>query len=347
MRCAIITDQHFGARKGSKIFHDYFKSFYDNVFFPVIEKKEIKYVIDMGDTFDNRKSIDFWSLEWAKKNYYERLRELGVKVFTIIGNHTTFYKNTNQLNTIETLLSEYDNVIPISNPKDILVGDLSILMIPWINSENQEYSYNKISSSNSKVAMGHLELNGFYAHRGHVQESGMDPKIFDKFSRVFSGHYHTRSDNGKIFYLGNPYEIYWNDFNDKRGFHIFDTKTFDLETIENPYKIFEKIYYNDTPIENFNFEDYKNKIVKIIINKKSDSKNLELFLDKLYKIGVHELKIIENFDFDIDTCLEDVGEFEDTISILDNYVESLEPSFDKSKLKNVIHKIYKDACEII
>ena len=41
MKIAIITDQHFGARKNSKFFHDYFLKFYNDIFFPAIEKEGI------------------------------------------------------------------------------------------------------------------------------------------------------------------------------------------------------------------------------------------------------------------------------------------------------------------
>lgn len=347
MKFAIITDQHFGARKGSKIFHDYFKLFYENIFFPTIEKENIKCIIDMGDTFDNRKSIDFWSLEWAKKNYYDKLRSLGVTVYSIVGNHTSYYKNTNNLNAINTLLAEYDNVVCVSNPSDLNVFGLNILMIPWINNDNIQESLNVITSSTSKIAMGHLELNGFVAHRGHVQETGMDPKIFKKFDKVFSGHYHTRSDDGKIFYLGNPYEIYWNDYNDIRGFHLFDSETLELNPVNNPYKMFMKIDYSDTEIKGFDFESFKEKIVKVVITKKTDSKNLEQFLDCLYKVGVHELKIIENYDIDLDTNFDENEKFEDTISILNGYVESIESNLNKSKIKDIIHSVYKEACEMV
>jgi hypothetical protein len=62
MKVAIITDQHFGARKNSKLFHDYFLKFYNDIFFPYLEENNIKVVIDMGDTFDSRKGID---LAWV------------------------------------------------------------------------------------------------------------------------------------------------------------------------------------------------------------------------------------------------------------------------------------------
>ena len=75
MKVAIITDQHFGARKNSKLFHDYFLKFYEEVFFPTLEEQNIKTVIDMGDTFDSRKGIDFSALAWAKNHYYDRLQQ--------------------------------------------------------------------------------------------------------------------------------------------------------------------------------------------------------------------------------------------------------------------------------
>ena len=71
MKIAIITDTHFGARKGSKVFHDFFQKFYDDIFFPTLEEKGITTCIHMGDAFDNRKNIDFWALNWAKKNVYD------------------------------------------------------------------------------------------------------------------------------------------------------------------------------------------------------------------------------------------------------------------------------------
>ena len=118
MKVAIITDQHFGARKNSKLFHDYFLKFYNEVFFPYLEEHGITTVVDMGDTFDSRKGIDFAALTWAKTNYYDRLRDMGVTVHTIVGNHTAYYKNTNDVNAVDLLLREYDNVIVYSEVFD-------------------------------------------------------------------------------------------------------------------------------------------------------------------------------------------------------------------------------------
>ena len=144
-------------------------------------------------------------------------------------------------------------------------------------------------------------------------EDGMESKLFDKFKRVFSGHYHTRSDDGQIFYLGNPYEMFWNDVNDTRGFHIFDTETLEHTPVNNPFKLFYNIYYEDTPHQMFDTTDYENKIVKVIVKKKSSPKNFEKFIDKLYSAGIHELKIVENFEIQESEEFE-VEDSENTIS---------------------------------
>jgi len=346
MKVAIITDQHFGARKNSKLFHDYFLKFYNDIFFPTLEKEGITTVVDMGDTFDSRKGIDFSALSWAKNNYYDRLQQMGVTVHTIVGNHTAYYKNTNEVNAVDLLLREYDNVTVYSEPIEVKLDKLKVLFIPWINQENQETTFNLIKKTSCKCAMGHLELNGFRAHRGHVMEDGMDCKVFDKFKLVYSGHYHTRSNNGAVFYLGNPYEMFWNDVNDTRGFHIFDTETLEHTPVNNPYKMFHNIYYEDTPYQTLDTREYENKIVKVIVRKKSDTKKFEKFIDKLYSSNVAELKVVENFAIQESEEFE-AFESEDTLSILNRYIEESEVSLDKSVIQKLIQEVYQEACEIV
>jgi DNA repair exonuclease SbcCD nuclease subunit len=343
MKVAILTDSHYGARKGSKFIHDYFELFYKNVFFPALEEHGVQTVIHMGDAFDSRKSIDYQSLQWAKRVVFEPLSKY--EVHMIVGNHDCYYKNTNEVNSPELLLEDYSNIHKYSSPQTVKVGGIDIAFIPWICSENYEETLQHIKKTKAKVAMGHLELNGFRAHRGHTMEDGMDASVFDKFKKVFSGHFHTRSDNGKIFYLGNTYEIYWNDVNDTRGFHIFDTETLEHTPINNPYKLFYNIYYEDTPYQMFDATEYENKIVKVIVRKKSKAKNFEKFIDKLYSIGVQDLKIIENFDIQ-ETEEFQIEEDENTLSILNRYIDEAEIQLDRKIVKSLIQDIYKQACEV-
>jgi len=346
MKVAIITDQHFGCRKNSKLFHDYFLKFYNDIFFPTLEKEGISVVVDMGDTFDSRKGIDFSSLAWAKDNYYDRLKDMGVRVHTIVGNHTAYYKNTNEVNAVDLLLREYENVTVYSEPTEVELDKLPVLFIPWINKENEEKTCKLIEKTACNCAMGHLELQGFRVNKHVVMDHGMESKLYQKFQKVFSGHYHTRSNNGTVFYLGNPYEMFWSDVNDKRGFTIFDTETLDHTPVNNPYRLFYNIYYEDDNYQTFDTREYENKIVKVIVRKKSDTKKFEKFVDKLYASNVADLKVVENF------VVEDPEEFEvfeseDTLSILNRYIEEAEIALDKSVIQNIMRTTYQEACELI
>ena len=345
MKVAIITDQHFGARKNSNLFHEYFLKFYNNIFFPELESRGIDTIIDMGDTFDNRKGIDFAALKWAKDNYYDRLTSY--TIHTIVGNHTAYYKNTNEVNAIDLLLREYPNITCYSDTTEVKIGRLKSLMVPWICKENEDETFKRIKTSKAKVVFGHLELNGFTATSGHVMMNGYETDTYDKFAKVFSGHYHTRSTDGKIYYLGNPYEMFANDTGDSRGFHIFDTETLETEEIRNPYRMFYNIYYEDDNAQTFDARQYRDKIVKLFVKKKTYPKKFEKFVDKLYAANIAELRIVENFN-DINDTVDDTDiESEDTISLLNRYVEETETTLNKSQIQGLIQEIYREACELV
>ena len=344
MQVALINDTHWGARKGSKLFHDYFELFYKNVFFPTLEQYGITTVIHMGDAFDSRKSIDYQSLEWSKRVVFDPLSKYDVHM--IVGNHDSYYKNTNNTNSPELLLNDYPNIKTYSSPTEIKVDKLNILLLPWICMDNQEQSLKMIQKTKAKVAMGHLELQGFRVNRSLVMEHGLEANIFKNFKKVFSGHYHTRSDNGTVFYTGNPYEIYWTDVNDTRGFTIFDTETLEHIPINNPYKMFHNIYYEDTNYQTFDTREYENKIVKVIVRKKTDTKKFEKFIDKLYTANIAELKVVENFDLQESEEFE-AFESEDTFSILHRYITDSDCTLNKTIIGNILEEVYKEALEMI
>ena len=344
MKIGIYTDSHYGAKKGSKHLHDYFELFYKNVFFPALEEHGVETVIHMGDAFDSRKSIDYQSLEWAKRVVFDPLKKYDVHM--IVGNHDCYYKNTNNVNSPALLLKDYPNIKTYSSPTNTKVCGIDMTFIPWICSENYDETLKVIQKSKAKVAMGHLELKGFRVNKHLVmEEHGLEANLFSNFTKVFSGHYHTRSDNGTVFYLGNPYEMYWTDVNDTRGFHIFDTETLEHTPINNPYKLFYNIYYEDTPHQTFDAREYEKKIVKVIVRKKSNIKSFEKFIDKLYSCGIQELKIIENFEIQ-ESEEFNIDEDENTISILNRYIDESEFNYNKTIIKGILQDIYKQASEV-
>ena len=264
----------------------------------------------------------------------------------IIGNHTAYYKNTNDLTGVGLFLREYDNVKIYPEAEEVRLDKTKFLFVPWINAENQDKTFELIEKSDSPCVMGHLELNGFMATRGHFMEHGMDSSVFNKFDRVYSGHYHMRSNKDNIFYLGNPYEMYWNDVNDRnRGFHLFDTDTLEHTPVNNPYQLFHNLYYEDTPHQMLDITKYDQKILKVIVRKKSDPKQFEKYIDKLYSSNLAELKIVENFDFTEGEEFE-ADESEDTISLLNRYIQESEVDLDKSVITEILQDVYREACEV-
>lgn len=343
MKICLLTDTHWGSRKSSKLFQDYFELFYKNVFFPTLEKYDIKTVLHLGDAFDNRRFIEFDGLEWTQRVVLDPLSKYNVHM--IVGNHDVAFKNSNRINSPSLLLKNYQNISVYWKPTEINVEGLDVLMIPWINSENEQEVQEAIQKSKCRVAMGHFELNGFIAHRGHVMEDSRDPDSLYKFEKVFSGHYHTRSDNGKIFYTGNPYEIYFNDVDDERGFTIFDTETLEHEFVSNPYKLHYQIVYDeDKP---FLPKDLNNKLVRVVIRNKKSVRKFEKYIEKINEQCPHELKIIENLETTFSESVNENLESEDTMSILYSYIDESEITLDKPKLKNIINEVYSSAMDLV
>jgi len=342
-KVALITDTHFGVRKGSQIFHDYFSQFYNSTFFPLLDSRSIDTVVHLGDCFDVRKGIDYWSLDWAKTNFFDPLKERGIQLILIVGNHDIFYRESLSINAPSLNLAEYDNITIIDTPRTVSVRDTNVFMVPWICAGNAERFTQELDATTADISMGHLELAGFYANKDYQCQHGTDPKVFQQFQTVFSGHFHKKSTRGNITYLGNPYQLYWNDEGDTRGFHLFDLETQELEFIENPNTMFHKIYYDEGKSSLINPNKYKDSYVKVIVEGSSSPVKLSRVVDKLYDTGIHDIKIIENIDISIDEDVE--VEAEDTLTTLTNYVNAME-DVNKDGVISIFKSLYVEAQEV-
>jgi hypothetical protein len=167
---------------------------------------------------------------------------------------------------------------------------------------------------------------------------------------VFSGHYHHRSNQDNIHYLGNPYELTWQDYNDPRGFHLFDIDTLDLEFIENPNVMFHRITYDDkensiTEITNKDLSKYTGTYVKVVAVNKTNPYLFDKFMSNLYNVNPVDVTIAEDI-IDLTEGLDDdiVNQAEDTISIINKFVDGIkEEHINNDKLKSVLKELYIEA----
>ena len=350
MKIAIITDQHFGSRNDSISFLDFYQKFYDETFFPKLIKNHITTLLILGDTFDRRKYVNFLSLKRTKEMFFDKLLELGIEVHMLAGNHDTYFKNSDTVNSVDLLLKEYTNVHVIDTPQTIEVCGVKICMIPWICADNHQDCMNEIQNTDATICMGHFEIAGFAMYKGMASE-GLNRSIFRKFINTFSGHYHHKSSADGIFYLGNPYQLTWSDYDDVRGFHLYDLNGCQLEFIANPNEMFYKIIYNDINFKGYipkRLEDlslYSNKYVKVVVLNKNNPYLFDKFMEKLYNVNPIDVTIIEDIIDLTETGNDDIiTQSEDTLTILNKFVDSVqEDNIDNNRLKSILHEIYVEA----
>lgn len=350
MKIALITDTHIGARNDAIVFSNYFLDFFEQDFLPYLDDNGIDTIIHLGDLFDRRKYANFRTLHEWRTRFFNRLRDSGIKMHVILGNHDIYYKNTNHINSVSELVEHYDNIIVYDKPEVHEFDDCGILFLPWINQENVTEALEAITKANTDIAMGHLEIKGFEMFRGHFnQDKGLDIATFKNFDLVLSGHFHHKSTNGSIHYLGSPYEMVWSDWGDNRGYHIFDTNTREVLFVENPRKIFHKFYYNDSKepkekILEVDFSQYKDQYIKVIVSHKSNPYLFDRFIELIEKANPADLSITE-LAYEEGDLEDESFEGKDTLTILREYIESL-PLQNKSELIDLCREIYLEAAKM-
>ena len=351
MQIALLNDTHFGARNDSLIFDDYFHNFYDKIFFPYLKDHNIKTLIHLGDIVDRRKFINYRIAHNFRHKFLQRLWAEKIDTHILIGNHDIYFRNTNKVNAVQELCTTYDGVNEpwiYEEAKVVDFDGLKILMLPWINPENEAESLDILKKAEADICMGHLDLNGFRMMDSIVQTHGYDKSIVQRFERTYSGHFHHKNDDGQVFYLGSQYEMTWSDYNNQKGFHILDTETREIEFIKNPYTIFKKLIYDDTETnyDRMNIKPFHQKFIKLIVSHKKDNQMFDRLLERMYnKISVHELKILEDYsDLSATNVSDDVVEgSEDTLTLVNNYVDQLPVDLDKEKLKIMIKETFIEA----
>lgn len=347
-KVALITDTHWGARGDSIIFGDYISKFYSEQFFPYLIENDIKHVIHLGDALDRRKFVNFVTAKRFKEDFIIPLDENNIDAYFIIGNHDTYFKNTNEVNCMNVLFGR--NVKSYDKPDRITIDGTDIVLMPWICSGNYDECMEYISNTKAQILFGHLDISGFQMYKGIASaHEGLDRNIFSKFDLVCSGHFHHKSHEDNIHYLGAPYEMTWSDYNDPRGFHIFDTNTRDLTFIQNTFTMFTKVFYDDSDrekqnqMDDYNFDSIKNKYVKVVVKNKVNVHLFDLFIDRLNAVGPAHMQVVEdNLNLDLDDDTEIINEAEDTITIIKKYIDALQIKNQKT-VENLFMDLYHEA----
>jgi len=350
-KVAIISDSHYGVRGDNIHFLDMTKSFLDNVFFPTLEEQKIQTIIHLGDLVDKRKSISYLTAKRLREDFLTPL-ELYTSHF-IVGNHDCQFKNTNDVNALTELLGTDNPSISIyTKAKEIQVGGYKILLIPWICDDNREHSMKLIQNTTAQLCMGHLEIQGFEMYKGSVATHGESRTTFDKFDMTLSGHYHHRSSDGCITYVGSHGEFTWSDYDDPRGFHILDLNTRELTFYKNPYTMFTKLWYSDLEKQLEDLLDLDSSVVtgkyiKLIVTNKTNPYWFDIYCSKLEKMDPISIQIVEDhLNLNLDDAEDIVDEAESTIDIFRKHIDQIEGNVNKLKLELLMTDLYTQALTV-
>jgi DNA repair exonuclease SbcCD nuclease subunit len=349
MKIVLLGDLHIGGRNDSLVFSLHVKKFFDDLFFPYLIENDIKTVIQVGDIFDRRKYINFKSLYDSKKYFFKKLSDFNINLVTIPGNHDIYYKDTLEVNALDLLLREYKNIEIILTPQEKEIDGVKFLFLPWICEENEQASLEAVNNSTANFCVGHLQLVGYEMRRGVLSDHGHNAKLFNKFEKVYTGHFHHQSLIGNIFYIGTPYEIDWSDYDELKGFHVFDTETHEDYFVKNDKCLFYKIDYNEKDynidnVKDLNFTQYKNTYVKVIVKNKTNQFLFDLFIDKLERAEVYDLQIVEeSLLTQLDEIDIDVDQTQDTLTIMYNFIDQMETSIERNSIKMFLNELYTEA----
>jgi DNA repair exonuclease SbcCD nuclease subunit len=352
MKIAILGDTHHGMRGDSLDFHRYYEKFYSQIFFPYLKENGIDTVFQLGDLFDRRKFINFNSLYLVRKYFFEPLKENNIQFHTLLGNHDVAYKNTLEVNSSSLLLNDYGNITIHSSFDTVNFDGIDVDVVPWICDDNQTDIFNKIKESRSQICFGHFEIAGFEMDRGNICHEGIDKSSLKKYDIVLTGHFHHKSSDGHITYVGTPGEMTWSDYNDPRGFHIFDTDTREFTFIQNPYRMFYKVTYDDTKQDfeywkQYNYTQHHDTYVKVVVLNKQNPFMFDTVIDNLYKCGISDLSIVEDFsEMSLDQDQELIDQAEDTMTILSKYIDGLQLNVEPDKLKTIMRELYVEALNV-
>jgi len=346
MKIALINDTHFGARNDSPIFLEYFLSYFENEFFPYLKKHNITTVFHLGDLLDRRKYVNFHTLYAVQSRFIKPIEEMDLDFYCTIGNHDTYFRNTNDINSVRELFGSKMHII--SSPCEIEMDNgIKFLALPWINKSNYDESIKSIKNTNAEYVIGHLEIAGFQVLRGVKHEEGLDVNVFNKFEKVFSGHFHCKQADKNVEYLGTQYQITFNDLNERKGFYVFDTDTRELEYVRNPNKLFHQLGYDDKNCDMMetNVDDFNKSFVKLVVQNKTNPIGFDSFMQRLYDAGAYEVSVIEDYSDQqtMTSSVEDVSK--DTLSLINEEIDKLE-NIDTNKLKKMIHELYVESLTV-
>jgi len=349
-RIWILGDMHLGVRSNSLEWLQIHKDFFEKQFIPHLKKhvKDGDILVQVGDSFDNRQSINLKVLHYAV-DLFERLGEI-LPTHVIAGNHDIWAKKSNDVTSIDSL-KWIPNVSIYKEPKMLKWAGKNVLMMPWrIGPEHEAETLAEFPSAD--ILFCHSEVTGVSLNSKVKNIHGIDISAYRNFEAVYSGHIHYRQTKGVLRLVGTPYELTRSDINNTKGFNMVDLSTMEETFIENIIspkfvKFFLANIY-DMTLGDFK-EAIKDNFVDLYVPAHiATTSALSKLINKIQGIGRRIEPTIYDEDSLVDIEMSDINEDDlyknyDVINLIKVYLENSTYD-DKTKEKiesklNMLHSL--------
>lgn len=351
-RIWILGDMHLGVRSSSLEWLEMMKDFYDNQFIPTLLEnyQEGDVLVQVGDAFDNRQSINIKVLSYAV-DLFERLGAI-LPTHVICGNHDIWAKKSNDITSIDSL-KWIPNVAIYKEPKEFEWADKKVLLMPWRrDTEHEKETLEEYPDAN--IVFCHSEVRGIKLNKKVDNFHGVEASTYDRFDAVYSGHIHYRQRRGRLRMVGTPYELTRSDMDNTKGFDLVNLDDMQETFFENTISPkFVKFYL--TQLYNVSLGDFKNAIENnyvdlFIPSHIATSSALSRLINKVQKSSRKiEPNIYEQETF-LDKDMYDMDEIEDLyknyniLHLCNTYVDSLNHDEEtKDQIKARLRKLH-DFC---
>jgi len=288
-----IADLHIGVHQNSIFWHETALKWAEWLKDELIKKK-IKDIFILGDLYHYRDEIAVNTIHVV--NQILKLWE-DFNIVILVGNHDAFYKDRSDVNSL-SILNGWKNITVISEPATYTILGKNATFLPW--------GADVKTVGKADIIFGHLEIESFKmnSHK-HCDHGIKSTDLLSKAQLIMTGHFHLRDerkyDNKTIVYVGNPFEMDFGDTGSTKGYYILDFNDLSFKFFENSLSPkHKKITLSDlTSFKSLTASEVKdtvtNNIVKLIVDKKITTDNIELLIQK---IGAHK-----PFNFSVDYSL--------------------------------------------
>lgn len=360
MTIAALTDTHTGARSSSSIFRSYMKYWYDTDFFPKLKEQGITTILHLGDFFDNRNSISVLDIDFVVNDFAKQLVDGGFQFIVILGNHDVAFKNTNKIHSLTVLKAAAPNNVQVIDECTTQAIDGQIYaLVPWINSENYDATMQFLANHEDKdktVVAGHFEIAGakMYANSSHC-DHGLDAELFKDFQEVWSGHFHHKSKMSNVRYIGSAFHLNWQDYDDPRGYHLFDASTQTLTFVENATCLFRMVTFEADVFKALTDAEYlelfEGMFVRLVVQDEYNRVDLMDAVSKINRAKPHDLQVVNTYALTEDTASDSAEDLADrTSKTTQQYIEDYitnNPQYNTQQIRDLMSRLYTEATNIL